>query len=91
MRGECDIGRVHAENAIRSHNQNLKLLSLGARLQGAANVLQAAVRQNRVCEVLNVQKYPIARGVKNSFYGYFMFRQFGFRRFFYTIKISRLN
>lgn len=50
MRGEHDIGRVHAENAVRNHNQSLDLLKLGARLQGAVNVLQVAIVQNSVCK-----------------------------------------
>lgn len=47
-RGEHDAGRVHAENAVRNRNQSLDMLRLGARLQGAVDVLQAAVVQNRV-------------------------------------------
>jgi len=48
MRGELEIGRVHAENAVCNHNQSLDLLTLGARLQGAVNTLQAATVQNAV-------------------------------------------
>lgn len=48
MRGELDIGRIHAENAVRNHNQSLDLLKLGSRLQGSMNVLQAAIGQNQV-------------------------------------------
>lgn len=48
MRGELDIGRVHAENAVRNHNQSLDLLKLESRLQGSINVLQAAIGQNQV-------------------------------------------
>lgn len=47
-RGQHDIGRVHAENAVRSYNQSLNLLKLGARLEGAVNILQIAAKQNRV-------------------------------------------
>ncbi|XP_027848724.1 charged multivesicular body protein 1b-like [Aphis gossypii] len=48
MHGELEIGRVHAENAVRNRNQSLDLLTLGARLQGALNILQAATVQNAV-------------------------------------------
>lgn len=48
MHGELEIGRVHAENAVRNRNQSLDLLTLGARLQGALNILQAATIQNAV-------------------------------------------
>ncbi|XP_026811130.1 charged multivesicular body protein 1b-like [Rhopalosiphum maidis] len=48
MHGELEIGRVHAENAVRNHNQSLNLLNLGARLQGALNILEAATVQNAV-------------------------------------------
>lgn len=48
MRGEHDAGRVHAENAVRNHNRSLELLTLGARLEGAVNLLQTAVIQNGV-------------------------------------------
>lgn len=51
-RGEHDIGRVHAENAVRNRNQSLDLLRLGARLQGLVNALQAAVVQNRVRKIV---------------------------------------
>jgi len=48
MRGEMDVGRVHAENAVRNRNQSVELLTLGARLEGAVNVLQAAILRNEV-------------------------------------------
>lgn len=48
MRGDHDMARVHAENAVRNHNQSLNLLTLGSRLDGAVNVLQTAVVQNGV-------------------------------------------
>lgn len=57
MRGDLDIGRVHGENAVRNHNQSLNLLKLGARLQGAVNILQVAMVQNSVCKKnINLQK-----------------------------------
>jgi len=55
MRGEHGIGRVHAENAVRNHNQSLNLMILGARLQGAVNVLQMAIVQNKVNKVAQCQ------------------------------------
>lgn len=56
MRGELEIGRVHAENAVRNYNQSLDLLRLGARLQGALNILQAATVQNSVRTFLNFKR-----------------------------------
>lgn len=53
MHGELEIGRVHAENAVRNRNQSLDLLTLGARLQGALNILQAATVQNAVWTFTN--------------------------------------
>lgn len=52
MRGEHDIGRVHAENAIRNNNQSLDLMKLGARLQGSVNVLQGAIIQQSVSSII---------------------------------------
>lgn len=48
MRGELVVGRMHAENAVRNRNQSKDLLTLGARLQGAVNVLQTTKLQNKV-------------------------------------------
>lgn len=52
MRGEHDIGRVHAENAIRNNNQSLDLMKLGTRLQGSVNVLQGAIIQKGVSLII---------------------------------------
>jgi len=66
MRGEHDMGRVHAENAVRNHNQSLDLLTLGARLEGAVNVLQTAIIQNGV----SMNSHHLLRTrVRNSVYG----------------------
>lgn len=48
MRGHQDTARIHAENAVRNHNQSLKLLQIGARLEGTVNRVQAASIQNQV-------------------------------------------
>lgn len=51
VRGEHDIGKVHAENAVRNHNQSMDLLTLGARLQGVVKVLQATIVQKGVRQI----------------------------------------
>lgn len=65
MRGDLNMARVHAENAVRNHNQSLNLLTLGSRLDGAVNFLQTAVVQNGVsikpCHSL--EKIRISTGV----------------------------
>ncbi|XP_050542386.1 charged multivesicular body protein 1b-like [Daktulosphaira vitifoliae] len=60
MRGHQDIARIHAENAVRNHNQSSKLLQTGARLEGIVNRIQTANIQNQVSSAMESVVFSMA-------------------------------
>lgn len=67
-RGEQNFGRVHAENAVRNCNQSMDLLKLGACLQGAVDVLQAAIVRYQVRQIIMTDTCPIINQYVTSYY-----------------------
>ena len=47
-KGNMDVARIHAENAIRQKNQSLNYLRMSARIDAVASRVQTAVTTKRV-------------------------------------------
>lgn len=47
-KGNTDVARIHAENAIRQKNQSLNYLRMSARIDAVASRVQTAVTMKRV-------------------------------------------
>ncbi|XP_050440043.1 charged multivesicular body protein 1b-2-like [Adelges cooleyi] len=60
MRGQQDIARIHAENAVRNRNQSVGLLQLGARLQSTVNHIEAAKLQNKISSAIESVVFSMA-------------------------------
>ncbi|XP_077360355.1 charged multivesicular body protein 1b [Festucalex cinctus] len=48
QKGNMDVARIHAENAIRQKNQSVTYLRMGARVEAVAARVQTAVTMNQV-------------------------------------------
>lgn len=48
--GNLDVGRIHAENAIRQHNQALNYLRMAARVDAVASRVQTAVSTKKITQ-----------------------------------------
>lgn len=53
QKGNMDVARIHAENAIRQKNQSVNFLRMSARVDAVAARVQTAVTMNKV------HKFPI--------------------------------
>jgi charged multivesicular body protein 1 len=51
-RGQDDVVRIHAENAIRAGNESMMCLRLASRVDAVASRVQAAVRMNQITRTL---------------------------------------
>lgn len=48
QKGNTDVARIHAENAIRQKNQSVNFLRMSARVDAVAARVQTAVTMNKV-------------------------------------------
>lgn len=56
QKGNMDVARIHAENAIRQKNQSVNFLRMSARVDAVAARVQTAVTMNKVYKVLKQDK-----------------------------------
>ena len=52
QKGNTEVARIHAENAIRQKNQSVNFLRMSARVDAVAARVQTAVTMNQVCSIL---------------------------------------
>lgn len=49
QKGNTEVARIHAENAIRQKNQSVNYLRMSARVDAVASRVQTAVTTSKVC------------------------------------------
>jgi len=55
QKGNVEVGRIHAENAIRQKNQSLNYLRMSARVDAVASRVQSALTTRRVTDIMNLK------------------------------------
>ena len=51
---QCQVAKIHAENAIRQKNQSLNFLRMSARVDATASRVQSAVTTKKVSKSMEV-------------------------------------
>lgn len=52
QKGNSEVARVHAENAIRQKNEALNYLKMSARVDAVASRVQSALTTRKVCQII---------------------------------------
>jgi len=52
MKGQTEVARIHAENAIRQKNQAINYLRMSARVDAVASRVQTALTTSRVWMIM---------------------------------------
>lgn len=64
QKGNVEVARIHAENAIRQKNQALNYLRMSARVDAVSSRVQSALTTRKVCsqsETFLVKSYEATR------------------------------
>lgn len=59
QKGNMDVARIHAENAIRQKNQSVNFLRMSARVDAVAARVQTAVTMNKVRKPLTLFRHEV--------------------------------
>lgn len=66
QKGNMEVARIHAENAIRQKNQSVNYLRMSARVEAVAARVQTAVTMNQVDWILGYCMLQQAKKKKNQ-------------------------
>ncbi|CAB1352718.1 unnamed protein product, partial [Coregonus sp. 'balchen'] len=53
QKGNVEVARIHAENAIRQKNQSVNFLRMSARIDAVASRVQTAVTMNKISGLMD--------------------------------------